>query len=233
MPSPRRRSKLTGDYLFDPRLGGTGRYVSAATGRIVSTNTVLSVMEGQIEQARGNIRGICEQLANEQINLAQWQTAMKDEMRSIHTKTAALSKGGWAQMSQADWGALGRISRDQYAFLENFAKEIYEGKQPIFNLAGEISGNFLRRADLYGQAGVTTYWEMEKRTAQGAGADYEARELDPAVVKHCDCCIDQAALGWRTIASGDIYPIGACTCTTNCRCRKKFGTMIDGEIVEI
>ena len=118
----------------------------------------------------------------------------------------------------------GRLGRGwQYKYLDNFANDIYSGKVPLTNLKGEINGNLMRRADLYGQAGITTHHEMAQRQAAAGGADVVRRVLDGAA-KHCDCCIDQAALGWVMMTDPNLLPIGSCTCATNCRCSKEFST---------
>lgn len=227
----RRRSNLTPDIGFDPRLGSTGRYVNLSTGRIISNQAVANAHEIQIGVARQNVRGLSEQLARQEISLADWQTQMAREIKTIHTQSAALAKGGWGQMTQSDWGAVGRITRNQYEFLENFAREIAEGDQRLINLAGQINGNFLRRSDLYAQAGITTRSEMERREARQRNLEFERRVLD-ARAKHCPCCPEQAGRGWQPL--GTLLPIGRCDCTTNCRCHFQFGQRNEqGQIVRI
>lgn len=219
MPSPRKGFSKLKKYLFDPRLGSTGRYVDAATGRIVSQATVTDALEAQIDKSRQSINTICKSLANGNISLAKWQLSMRSELKTIHTISGALGKGGWAQMAPADWLAVARSSKEQYRYLQRFANEIADGKQKLFNLAGEVNGQFLRRADLYGQAGNNTYNAIRDRQAQVNGNTEERRILDPGA-DHCDCCVEQAALGWQPI--GTLKPIGACTCLSRCRCEKEY-----------
>jgi hypothetical protein len=221
----RRSSRLTPAYDFDPRLGSTGRYTDRRTGRIVSRDTIASAMETQIAQSQAAIKTISTSLAEGDISIAEWQVSMAREMKTIHTQSAALSKGGWDQMTQSDWGAVGRLTREQYAFLENFAIDIESGKQRLRNLAGEVNGNFLRRADLYAQAGVSTHSQMERRQAiQNGRATHERRVLDRRA-KHCACCPAEAARSWQLIGNNSLLPIGACDCATNCRCHFEFGLL--------
>lgn len=201
------------------------------TGRIVSRATVDAALESQIAASRQAINGIARQLANAEISLADYQIAMRDQMKTIHTISGALAKGGWANMSQADWGAVGQISRKQYAKLEQFAVKIASGDIRLRRLDGEINGTFLRVSDLFGQGGINTKTQMETRIAEQNGATHERRVLDPKA-QHCDCCIKQAGLGWQPI--GRLIPIGDCTCDTNCRCTKIYGRANEaGEIEEI
>ena len=215
---PRIKSTLTPQYEFDPRLGTTGRYVDKSTGRIVPRELVTDAMEMQISDSRQKINSLSRQLANGEISISEWQLAMRNNIRVIHSQAAALAKGGWAQMSQSDWGAVGPLSAKQYFYLQRFALQIEEGKQKLLNVQGEINGQFMRRADLYGQAGNATYHKMEDRTALQSGLTEEMRILDPLAV-HCDCCIDQAG-HWEPI--GTLIEIGGCTCSQKCRCDKEY-----------
>jgi hypothetical protein len=215
----RRRESITAPNVgFDPRLGGTGRYVNLATGKIIKQPVELDALEAQIDKSRGNIERIGRQLANSEISLADWQLQTRTQMKLIHTQSAALAKGGWAQMSQADWGAVGRISRDEYMRLEKVAVSISKGDIKLRRLDGEINGQFLRISDQFGQAGYSTYEQIERRTANQNGLTEERRVLDPGA-QHCDCCIGQAD---RWVPVGTLKPIGACTCVHNCRCEFEF-----------
>ncbi len=217
----RRKSKLTKNIVFDPRLGSTGRYVDVSTGRFVPATTVQDALETHITTSAEKMQTIAQSLANQEITIAEWQTATRREMKIIHTQAAALSKGGWAQMSQADWGAVGSISRRQYEFLEQFAIQIETGEQKLHNLAGEINGQFMRRVDLYSQAGNGTKEQMKRRTAIQNGHTHEMRVLDPQA-QHCDCCLAEADR-WEPI--GTLKPLGACDCRTRDRCHFEFGQM--------
>jgi hypothetical protein len=226
----RRKSRLTKNIVFDPRLGSTGRYVDASTGRFVSAGTVQDALEEQITVATEKMQTIARALANQEISIAEWQVATRREMKLIHTQAAALSKGGWAQMSQADWGAVGRVSRNQYELLEKFAIQIETGEQKLRNLAGEVNGQFLRRVDLYAQAGNGTREQMNRRTAEQNGHTHEMRVLDPQA-QHCDCCLAEAGR-WELV--GTLKPLGACDCRSRDRCHFEFGRELpDGTIERI
>jgi len=215
----RRRSSLTPQYEFDPRLGSTGRYVNKGTGKIVKASTVLSAMETQISQSQAAVTNVSEQLAGGEIGLSEWQVAMRGQLTIIHTQTAALAKGGWASMAPADWGAVGQITAKQSFYLQRFAQQIQSGKQSLTNLAGKTSGQFLRRADLYAQAGNGTYHKMNDRIARQKGLSEERRILD-SQANHCTCCEGEAARGWQPI--GSLVEIGGCTCNQKCRCSKEY-----------
>jgi hypothetical protein len=227
----RRRSRLTPNIVWDPRLGSTGRYVDAASGQMVPQQFVQDQLEKQIEVAGRQMRALSTQLAEGDISLATWRNQMAERMKIIHVQSAALSKGGWAQMSQSDWGSVGRITRNEYAALNGFALDIQSGKQKLFKLDGEtVNGNLLRRTDLYAQAGNGTKAEMERRQGKINGFTHEMRVLDPAA-QHCNCCL-AAAGRWELI--GVLPRLGACDCASNDRCHFVFGSIDPqtGQIVQ-
>ena len=226
----RRGSTLTPTLEFDPRLGTTGRYVNAQTGKMIPKQVIQDQLEKQIEIARRQMTNISADFANGEMSLATWRNQMAERMKIIHTQSAALSRGGWAQMTQSDWGAVGRISRDQYKFLDQFALDIQSGKQPLHRLDGELNGNFMRRVKLYADAGNSTKSEMERRQAKINQLTHEMRVLDPSA-EHCQCCLLNAEK-WALI--GTLPKLGACECSTNDRCHFIFGRRNEaGEIVEV
>ena len=153
---------------------------------------------------------------------------MMQEMKIINTQSAALAKGGWGNMTQADWGAVGRISREQYEALNVYAKGVADGKIKLRRLDGEINGQFLRTSDQFMQGSVETFNEMQRREAATRGHTHEMRVLDSAA-QHCDCCIGEAGHA-ETI--GTLKRIGNCDCSNNCRCHFVFGSIVDGGFVE-
>jgi hypothetical protein len=203
MPSPADLSEFRFNKNAD-------RYI-APNGRFVSNKAVIADLERMTSGARGEIYSLSTQLQAGEISLAEWQLGMRSQMKIIHNAQACIAKGGWAQMSQADWGAVGQMSKAQYAFLQNFAIQIESGQQPL-------NGTFLRRAQMYADAGRGTYWQMKRREAVGQGKAQERRIRFAG--DSCKTCIVQAALGWQRI--GVLKRIGDSECRTNCRCQFEF-----------
>src|SRR5512133_629684 len=112
---------------------GANRYVDLATGRFVS-----------------------QDLIDSRISLADWQNGMMVNIKQAHTAAAALSNGGWANMSQSDWGATGQMIREQYGYLRNFAEQIANGTQAL-------DGRLMVRTDMYADAAYGTFSRMRTR----------------------------------------------------------------------
>ena len=194
-----------------------GRYISN-TGRFISADNVRIAYEGAITNSRARIRALSESLQNSGISLADWQTQMIDEIRIVNNMGAALARGGWAEMSQSDWGFVGSVTRRQYDFLSQFALDIENGLP--------LDGRFLQRADLYGSSYRGTLNDMKRRMETSRGRDEERRVL--GVADHCQSaggltgCVELAGQGWQPINS--LPRIGTSPCRTNCQCHFEFRT---------
>lgn len=182
------------------------RYYNIETGRFVSSSEVRDALEFNITASQAEMHALTEQLMSETISLEQWQIGMMQEIKIAHTSAAASARGGWAQMTQSDWGAVGQQIRDQYDYLRNFANEIASGKQLL-------NGSALVRADLYGQAARGTFEEMRRRLQKLNGMTEEMRKLGKA--DHCEDCL-KAAGRWAPI--GTLPKIGESQCIVNCHC---------------
>jgi hypothetical protein len=210
-----------------------GRYVSLSSRKFVSFLDVRNSLENVMAASGARMNRLTDQLIGEQISLAEWQLGMMEEIKISHTAAAASARGGWAQMSQADLGATGRLVRAQYDFLRNFANEIASGKQ-------RLDGTARVRTDLYAQAVRGTFEESRRRYERlYDGMEEEARVLGEA--DHCSSdddptgeregCLELAALGWQPI--GVLPKIGESVCITHCHCKfiyRKRGP--DGWIVK-
>lgn len=199
---------LTPDYGWNEP---ASRYINLSTGRFVSRAFVAGELEKVIAASQTNIEGITQSLLDGNIGIPEWQLSMEREIKAIHTAAGATARGGWAQMSQSDWGFVGSQVKKQYQYLDKFAQDIASGKQPM-------NGRLMVRAKLYAQSGRGTHEEMRRRMERNKGKREERRLLAPA--EHCTDCVTEAAKGWQPI--GTLRPIGASLCRTNCHCRFDF-----------
>lgn len=90
------------------------------------------------------VTDLAEQLINGDITIGAWQESMKAEIRALRSSMAAIGKGGWVNMTQADWGRIGQSSKEQYRYLADFA-------QYIANNRDSVSLQYIiNRAKMYG-----------------------------------------------------------------------------------
>lgn len=195
-------------YAWDPRLtNGLGAYRDVRTGRIVSLREVRAALDAVAENAGAEVRRLALALVQGEITLQAWQAAMADHVTNIHYATGALAVGGFAQLTQRHLAVI----QEQVAFnltrLREFAAAIASGRQ-------RLDGRFLRRAEMYVQAGRTTYNLVQRLVASQSGFD-EVKSVRTAR-DSCRGCLDEAQKGWQAI--GEAVPIGQRDCLTQCRC---------------
>lgn len=209
MPNP--PLPLEQRYGWQPGKGAAGRYRDRATGRFVSELTVRGDLDKYIDAKNAKLDSLTTQLRNREISLADWQTQMRNEIRTAHTNAAMVAKGGRDQMTNADWGRTGRELRTQYEYLDKWAADIASGKV-------KLDGRANVRAQLYGDASRGTYEQNRRAAAATNGNNLERRILHAA--ESCQDCIEYAGRGWQPI--GTLPVIGASICRTNCKCTFEY-----------
>lgn len=202
------------------------QYADRVTGRFVSRQLIRDQLENVVDASSQVMRALSQQHRNGEISLADWQIQMMQQVKTTHLAAAAMQRGGWQQMSQADFGRVGRAVRTEYDFLRKFAGQIASGKQ-------KLDGSFTRRAALYGQQGRPTYVTFWDSTAAQRGFDEERSILQPA--EHCTECVSEDAKGFRKIGrkSGGMIPIGRRICRSNDKCLKEFRNSQTGEVLRV
>lgn len=201
-------------FTYDER---TGRYRSSS-GRFVPQSQVRRALERRVEAAGREMQRLAEQLRSGAISTTQWRSEMHRRMRDVHLFSAATVKGGWAQMTPADFGRVGARMKEQLKFLDNFARDIDRGLP--------LDGRFLRRAGLYALSGRETAHRTQTLQMQTRAFDEERSVL--GVAEHCPVCVDEAAKGWVPI--GTLIPIGRRQCLGNDRCAMQYRNSATGEV---
>jgi hypothetical protein len=188
-------------------------YQDIKTGKYLTPQEVRIAVDQVIDGYQAALVTISTKLQVGEITLAEWQLQMARMVKDLHVATAVAANGGFANMSQADYGFVGSEVKKQYQFLQGFADDIVSGKQLV------KSGSLVARARLYAQAARTSYEQTARRREKRAGEIQERRVLGSA--DHCPDCVALAAKGWQPI--GTLPAIGQGTvCLANCRCSFDF-----------
>jgi hypothetical protein len=199
-----------------------GRYIDTKTGRFVSRQAVRGDLDAVLDGLTAKMDLISQSLVQGSIDLDDWQLQMMDLTKRTHLVAAAAQKGGWAQMTQADFGRVGQIVRREYEYLRRFANQIESGEQPL-------DGNVGRRARMYGQQGRNTYYAMQRAEMRLRGFDEERSILHEA--DHCQECVSEEKKGFQPI--GDMIQIGQRLCRSNCKCSVEYRNSATGETTKV
>ncbi|MGI8765690.1 MAG: hypothetical protein ACR2KM_04130 [Gemmatimonadaceae bacterium] len=201
-PASDPRSRYTWDRA-------SARY-RAASGRYVGAQDVRHALDEAIVSANDRITLLSERLRTRKISVDEWQLGMRQAVKETQLYGAASARGGWAQMSPADYGAVGRRVRDQYAYLDRFAADIRAGLP--------TDGQFLSRARMYGASARVSMEAVVRDEAILRGATEGRSVLH--VAEHCAQCVDEAAAGFRPV--DEVAPIGSRTCGVYDRCTMEY-----------
>lgn len=189
-----------------------GRYKDKKTGRFVSPSVVKRALESVIKAANKDMQRLSTQLNNKQITIRDWQDGMKNLIKISHTAAACAARGGWAQMSRSDWGAVGNLIKIQNRYLRDFAKDVRRKKQPL-------GKGLSRRAKMYADAARATFEATRRRYEELMNGKTKERRILGAA-DHCKDCVAEARKGWKPI--GTLRPIGDSICLTNCHCKFEY-----------
>jgi hypothetical protein len=200
---------MTGPFTWDPR---SLRYRDRL-GRFVSRVEVRSALDIAIDNAQVRMLARAEDFRAGRISLELWRADTAVSLKQIHLYSAAVARGGWGQMTPADFGRVGQILKKQYLYLDNFTMEIVSGVQAV-------DGRFLSRVKLYAQSGRATYHAIDQFVQDAAGMTQKRNLLHAS--ESCDECLAMHALGWVDLDDDRYIPIGERTCITNCKCDEEF-----------
>lgn len=179
----------------------------AGSGRFIKREAVLREMEKSIAETARRMKRLSEGLQARRTNLPEWQLGMRDLVRAQHVLSAGVAQGGKAQLSPAALGRIGALTKKQYAYLNNFSRQIANGQQ-------KLGGRFIQRAMQYASAARQTFSETERRLMRDAGYTEERNLLHSS--EHCGECSAEASKGWVPV--GSLSPVGSRSCLVNCRC---------------
>lgn len=183
------------------------RYRDVTTGRFVSRTTVLGFLRESTLQASNQVRLLGERVASGEISVPVWTETFRKEIQGEFIRQYLTGRGGVSSMTQSDWGRVGRMLRDQYAYANNFAEEL-----PNLSAAQIAS-----RSELYMRAANSAFYVAERVGMRAAGKTEERWVLGDT--EHCADCEELASRGWVKIGElGTVPRAGMTACLVNCGC---------------
>lgn len=178
-------------------------------GEPVSADRMLALRDTFLYEMQEIVTGVTQDLVEERITLQQWEQRMRDEVRISYVDLYVASKGGRAQMSPRDWGIVGHMLRDQYAYLRQFTDQITAGMAP--GVIGMRARQYIRSAsqaferattERYGMPRLTQYPGDGQTACHGnCQCHLEIEEIENGwnvywflgIAEHCQDCVDMAA----------------------------------------
>ena len=187
------------------------RFRDPDTGRWITRDQVRTWLDKYIIASQAAVQAASLAYRSGTMSLADWQAVLRDETKDAHLVAEALARGGWKQLTHADFGRVGQRVRVQYRFLADFTAQLRDG-------TARLDGSFLARAKMYIASARAAFYASQGEVLANAGYTHERSLLAPA--EHCQECIDEAAKGWSPI--GSLKPIGSRTCLANDACHMVY-----------
>lgn len=187
-----------------------------SAGELVSRAAVRAEIDKLTDFVKREAKTLSENLESGAISLTDWHLAMRELLKSAHIIAASVGRGGFARMTQKDWGVVGAKIKWQYGFLQKTARSIEKGKI----LKALVPG----RAQKYAAAlHISFYRAFGEAQAEGRAITGEK----PLLVKReinskegCAECLEYAAMGFIPV---DEQPLlGELSCGDFCKCDLVF-----------
>ena len=209
MPTSRKPSKLPGvlpGYDYDRRVS---RYRNLVTGRFVPKQSVNDLLTKVANGSGDTLSRLARQAVNGNLTPRQFYELSRREVKHAYNACAALGKGGWHQMTAADWGRQGSLLKAEYKRLSEFAEAVAKGELTEAQAAA--------RASLYADSAYKRYWELDREGQRASGMEAE-RLVTQGDEKVCEECMGWEGQGWGEIGSrplpGEIH--------AGCRCSLEY-----------
>lgn len=165
------------------------------------------------EAAERKISLLTQKLFDGKLANNEWELAVTQTLRKLHTLAAVAANKGKATLSPLALEKLNSILAKQFGYLYEFARELNAD-------AVNSEPQALTRSRMYAAAAHGTYESIARTLREAGGYKFERRVLSKNPGARCKECVDQAALGWQPI--GTLKEIGDTQCKSRCRCRLHY-----------
>jgi len=104
---------------------------------------------------------LARQLRAGELSVAEWELAMRDEIRDLHVGATVIGRGGDRRsVSFSEWGRVGAYIKQQYRFLHGFAQTVERSAMDALTGQGDFPTQaYLNwRSNLYAGGGKASYY---------------------------------------------------------------------------
>lgn len=116
---------MAGSWVWDTT---SRRYRDMDTGRWLSHATVTTLRNELAALQRSWADTSAAALVRGDWSVRRWELEIRDRLKTVYVAEYLLGRGGKNAMTQADYGRIGAMLRDQYQWLRGFAIDVQAGK---------------------------------------------------------------------------------------------------------
>jgi hypothetical protein len=110
-------------------------------------------------------------LADGAITLDQWQGSVREAIKAAHLQATIIGHGGRSGMGSAEYGRVGQRLRQEYAYLQGFARDLLDQR-----ISGPMAA---ARIGLYAQSVRGSFWEGASIRKEQQGLRTDAAHSRP------------------------------------------------------
>ena len=163
----------------------------------IDEDSITNLIEIRKAMFIDEVDAVVERMYVGEISIGQWEEQMRALIRELHASIAAIGKGGWDQMTFADWGRIGPIVKEQYRYLHAFAEKIALDRDSISLAAIKA------RAHMYGNAGEFSAIKIQAGDVFSKKLPWLPKDGSSECLVNCMCMwslrvIDTVKRGGRT-----------------------------------
>jgi len=189
-----------------------GRYRDQETGRFLPVDQVRKWANESIAASEDAASQLAKMAADGSLRASEINTTFRESIKGEYIRQYLVGIGGEGRMTQADWGSIGGMLKEQYGHLDDFVKEI---------AAGNLTEAQIRvRMDMYINSAREAYERAQLKVAKNTDKKEEAWMLGQS--EHCDDCLAYADEGWQPLGHFPSPGAGKTVCLTNCQCHKEY-----------
>lgn len=191
-------------------------------GDYVSRQQLRDKIEKLIDFVKKHAADTADRYKSGDISIVEFETEMRDLLKSAHILASSVGRGGREMMTQSDWGKVGNSIKSQYEYLSRFARKL--GSSDLTKAYSE------NRARSYASSIYISFStaEQEAKTENVPGAQNPDQIFATLVQNSAEGCIEcssDADAGPQPVE--DVAPIGDRLCGDFCLCFLEF-TDADG-----
>lgn len=215
-------SNLVDKFSVNPIISlydqGTLNYAVKTNKRYqtVDVKTIEDVVARIESKHYDRIQQLVERRGLGKIKNSEFERLTAKELKSLHTQSYLLGRGGINAMTSKDKMVLQNLIRDELTYFKKFAQDLRDNKLSM--------PQFRDRASMYSEKSRGFYEKGREFSALENGFVVERRVRLSS--ESCEPCLNYASLSWQPIGALPT-PTYQCNCRSRCKCIKEYSKDLD------
>jgi len=129
--------------------------------RVRDLDAARKLVEARKEAFQKDAAALAARLHKGELSVLEWRAEMRQAVKDLHVMSLIISRGGEpSSVTQAEWGRVGRYLRDQYGYLDNFARQVAQRAEMATLGIGNLQSEkyIATRSGLYGGNALASFW---------------------------------------------------------------------------